>query len=107
MVFWEETEYEVSAAIIGVSEGDDCSLYDATQMISKECWQGLIRYVHNLREQLEQYPAIWSKDSSLETWFPLTAEELKRKTAIINILRVFYREQVEQAEEIANRVLKG
>jgi hypothetical protein len=106
MTSWEETEYEVSAAIIGVSEGDDDSLFDARESLSSECWKGLITYVHKLREQLAQYPAIWHEDSSLETWFTLTAEELKRKTATLEILKVFYKKQVEQAENIARTALR-
>lgn len=31
-----------------------------------------------LTEQLSHYPAVWREDSSLKTWFPLTAEELER-----------------------------
>jgi hypothetical protein len=31
--------------------------------------------------KLRRLPADWEKDSSLETWFPLTAEELKRTNA--------------------------
>jgi len=39
------------------------------------------------RERLHGLPADWHKDSSLETWFPLTAEEEKRKDAEIAALK--------------------
>lgn len=37
--------------------------------------------------QLEAYPADWREDSSLETWFPLTAEQLKAQATEIKRLR--------------------
>jgi hypothetical protein len=43
-----------------------------------------------LQDQLDRagnLPANWKDDSSLETWFPLTAEELRRKDAELSLLR--------------------
>jgi hypothetical protein len=43
-----------------------------------------------LQDQLDRagnLPANWKEDSSLETWFPLTVEELKRKDAELSLLR--------------------
>lgn len=37
----------------------------------------LERELAEAKERLAKLPADWSKDSSLETWFPYTAEELK------------------------------
>lgn len=37
--------------------------------------------------QLAAYPADWRKDSSLETWFPYSAKQLKVQTAEIERLR--------------------
>lgn len=37
--------------------------------------------------QLAAYPADWRSDSSLETWFPLTAEQLKAQAAEIARLK--------------------
>jgi hypothetical protein len=34
--------------------------------------------VARLKGKLDAYPADWHTDSSLETWFPLTAEEMSR-----------------------------
>jgi len=39
------------------------------------------------REQLSHYPAVWRVDSSLETWFPLTAEELQQVRRERDLLR--------------------
>lgn len=47
------------------------------------------------RAQLAQYPAVWYEDSSLETWFPLTAEELERvKSERDSLLTEVHRLQV-------------
>jgi hypothetical protein len=35
---------------------------------------------HDIIHGYKSLPADWHEDSSLETWFPLTAEELKNKT---------------------------
>ena len=37
-----------------------------------------IRVWHDHEQLLRSLPADWRKDSSLETWFPLTAEDIKR-----------------------------
>lgn len=42
----------------------------------------LERELAEANEKLARLPADWSKDSSLETWFPYTAEELKGWRAI-------------------------
>jgi hypothetical protein len=34
--------------------------------------------IKEMAQKLLSLPADWKEDSSLETWFPLTAEELKR-----------------------------
>lgn len=42
--------------------------------------------MRTIEDYIESLPADWSKDSSLETWFPFTAEELsslKRKNHIL------------------------
>lgn len=46
---------------------------------------------------IKTLPAEWHEDSSLETWFPLTAEELKRKTGELDALR---RERHEKVAEV-------
>jgi hypothetical protein len=47
----------------------------------------LRRKVAELEAELATLPAVWREDSSLETWFPLTAEELKRLRAELARLR--------------------
>lgn len=42
-------------------------------------------------------PADWFEDSSLETWFPLTAEEMKRTKAENLKLRILLTERLEVA----------
>jgi len=39
------------------------------------------------KDYIARLPADWFKDSSLETWFPLTAEELKRLRMEVETLR--------------------
>lgn len=48
---------------------------------------GLLDHIAAQAAQLAAYPADWRGDSSLETWFPLTAEQLKAQTAEIARLR--------------------
>lgn len=48
---------------------------------------GLLDHIDAQAAQLAAYPADWREDSSLETWFPLTAEQLKAQTADIARLR--------------------
>jgi hypothetical protein len=49
----------------------------------------LLQAARDTREQLHRHGTLladWSKDSSLETWFPLTAEEFTRtKTALASL----------------------
>lgn len=40
--------------------------------------QELEAELESLRKRVDGLPADWTKDSSLETWFPFTAQELKR-----------------------------
>ncbi|MCW2485972.1 hypothetical protein J5069_08695 [Candidatus Symbiopectobacterium sp. NZEC127] len=47
----------------------------------------IIAEVKALRAQLASLPADWSKDSSLETWFPLSAEHIARLEAQLAELR--------------------
>lgn len=42
----------------------------------------MAKRVFELEEELARYTAKWWTDSSLETWFPLTAEEMERLKAI-------------------------
>jgi hypothetical protein len=46
-------------------------------------------------------PADWFQDSSLETWFPLTAEELKNKTALALNLAILVRRLVRKMHQLA------
>jgi hypothetical protein len=51
-----------------------------------------------LQDQIDRagnLPANWKEDSSLETWFPLTAEELARTKAELATLRADHAEQIE------------
>ena len=51
-----------------------------------------------LKAELEQLPAKWNEDSSLETWFPFSAEELSRcKTELAEAVQ----HNREQAEHLA------
>ena len=66
--------------------------------------------LHQAREDREKLnrspanlPADWNQDSSLETWFPLTAEELKRKTERIATLTA----QLHDAEAERDRMLEA
>jgi len=43
------------------------------------CLANAVKKIAELQDKLDSLPADWQKDSSLETWFPLTAEELKRR----------------------------
>jgi hypothetical protein len=49
--------------------------------------------IEEMAQKLLSLPADWQEDSSLETWFPLTAEELKRtkeeKNQLIKELKEF------------------
>lgn len=47
----------------------------------------LQRTVDELREQLAVLPADWRRDSSLETWFPITAKELTALRAALERMR--------------------
>jgi len=42
------------------------------------CLANAVKKVAELQGKIDSLPADWQKDSSLETWFPLTAEELRR-----------------------------
>lgn len=59
-------------------------------------------------EQLAAYPADWRKDSSLETWFPYTADQLKVWAAEIVRLTNTLRCEAEwhEAEAKASRALQ-
>uniref|UniRef100_UPI00333FA35C hypothetical protein n=1 Tax=Castellaniella defragrans TaxID=75697 RepID=UPI00333FA35C len=48
---------------------------------------GLLDKIDAQEAQLAAYPADWREDSSLETWFPLTAEQMKAQAAEIARLR--------------------
>lgn len=63
---------------------------DTLQSVSGQEYRRVCRELAEANEKLSRLPADWSKDSSLETWFPYTAEELKGWRAIIK----------SQAEEI-------
>jgi hypothetical protein len=49
---------------------------------------------HDIIHGYKSLPADWNEDSSLETWFPLTAEALKQKTDLIAQLT----KQLEESE---------
>lgn len=51
------------------------------------------------QDYIDYLPANWCEDSSLETWFPLTAEELKRTKAEKDALEGALREICEHAPE--------
>ncbi|MFC3338171.1 hypothetical protein [Paracandidimonas soli] len=44
-------------------------------------------HIDAMMEHLAAYPADWREDSSLETWFPLTAEQVRAQAAEIDGLR--------------------
>jgi|GEM_PF-3018392 len=61
-----------------------------------------------LIEQLSAYPADWRKDSSLETWFPFTAEQIRKQEAEISRLREFGQWQpIDTAPKDGRTVLLG
>lgn len=45
--------------------------------------------IERLEKELASLPAKWSQDSSLETWFPLTSEELENLRKEVAELRAF------------------
>jgi len=51
---FKEASLAASAALIGVSEGDADTIFDAVEMTGEKCWAGLVRYVASLRAQLAE-----------------------------------------------------
>lgn len=73
-------EWEVSAAIVvGCGEGDDETLADAKEMISGECWVGLVEYVKRLKAALAS--AIEERDAAKRT-YDTNLATLKRNNEI-------------------------
>jgi hypothetical protein len=52
-----------------------------------DLWDSLLDRVEQAENKLARLPADWEKDSSLESWFPLTAETLKRLQSELELLR--------------------
>jgi hypothetical protein len=71
---------------------------DAEVLQLRQREKELMAALSEARQKLEMLPADWQTDSSLETWFPFTAEILKRQQAAIGA----YEQQVtQQAATIA------
>jgi chromosome segregation ATPase len=59
-----------------------------------------------LTEELAAYPADWLTDSSLKTWFPLTAEEVEKLKAEIQKLRAVHASELGVCEQHCEVVKK-
>lgn len=53
------------------------------KMKRADLFPALLRIAEELEAKLDQMPADWFEDSSLETWFPLSAETLKDRTEVV------------------------
>lgn len=53
---------------------------------SPQVVRSLLSRIAQLEKRLSTYPADWEKDSSFETWFPLTAEQLSQQQSRIDAL---------------------
>lgn len=61
-----------------------------------------IKRINELEAERDRLPANWFEDSSLETWFPLTADELARTKASNTRLREALKSVLEVADRNTN-----
>ena len=78
-----------------VDSGDGCCAFGIAKTT---CGYPLRHVIHGFRA----LPADWHEDSSLETWFPLTAEEMKRDKDQIATLSDLCQQQHEALRGISD-----
>lgn len=88
-----------------IAMSDDISrrqFYYRAQAVLKERDEALAKLAA-IESELSSLPAKWSEDSSLETWFPLTSEELESLREEVSELRA-YKEAAEKQEPSCWRI---
>lgn len=67
-------------------------LIDRTETFLKRDTEQVIR-IRELEAKLERLPANWSEDSSLETWFPFSAQEIGQLEAQMSVVEKIRKER--------------
>lgn len=80
------TDQKLAAITAGAEYGKQNDGHPETREFFRLAFEAFTE-LKALRAQLASLPADWSKDSSLETWFPLSAEHIARLEAQLAELR--------------------